>query len=41
VRLAREAAPMVAIDYLTDPTLVSKRIGCIGETFDLSAVCLK
>lgn len=41
VRLAREAAPMVAVDYLNDPTLVSKRIGCIGETFDLSAVCLK
>ena len=41
VRLAREAAPMVAVDYLNDPALVSKRIGCILETFDLSAVCLR
>ena len=41
VRLAREEAPMVAIDYLNDPTLVSKRIGCIGRSFDLAAVCLR
>lgn len=41
VRLARDAAPMVAVDYLNDPTLVSKRVGCIGRSFELAAVCLK
>ena len=30
VRLARDAAPMVAVDYLNDPVLVSKRVGCVG-----------
>lgn len=40
-RLAREAAPMVAIDFLNDAILVSKRIGCIRQPFDLTAVCLK
>jgi peptide/nickel transport system substrate-binding protein len=41
VRLARDAAPMVAVDYLNDPVLVSKRIGCVRRSFDLAAVCLK
>jgi ABC-type transport system substrate-binding protein len=45
VRLAREAAPMVAISYLKEPTLVSKRVDrrCIvlRPTLDLTAVCLK
>jgi ABC-type transport system substrate-binding protein len=41
VRLAREAAPMVAVDYLTDPALVSKRVGCIRRSFELAAICLK
>jgi ABC-type transport system substrate-binding protein len=41
VVLAREAAPMVAVDYLTNPTLVSKRVGCVGRSFDLAAICLK
>jgi peptide/nickel transport system substrate-binding protein len=41
VRLAREAAPMVAVDYLNDATLVSKRLGCVTQHFDLAAVCLK
>jgi peptide/nickel transport system substrate-binding protein len=41
VRLARDAAPMVAIDYLNDPVLVSKRVGCMGRAFELAAVCLK
>jgi ABC-type transport system substrate-binding protein len=41
VRLAREAAPMVAIDYLNNPLLVSKRLGCVAGSFDLAAVCLK
>jgi oligopeptide transport system substrate-binding protein len=41
VRLARDEAPMVAIDYLNDPLLVSKRLGCVAGSFDLAAVCLK
>jgi hypothetical protein len=32
---------MVAIDFLNDPVLVSKRLGCVGASFDLAAVCLK
>jgi peptide/nickel transport system substrate-binding protein len=39
--MARDVAPMVAVDYLTDPTLVSKRIGCVRGSFDLTAVCLR
>ncbi len=41
VRLARDGAPIVAIDFLNDPTLVSKRVGCITPAFDLTAVCLE
>lgn len=41
VRLARDAAPMVAVDYLNDPTLISKKLGCVEPSFDLTAVCLK
>jgi ABC-type transport system substrate-binding protein len=41
VRLARDAAPIVAIDYVNEPTLVSKRVGCVTPVFDLTAVCLK
>ena len=41
VQLARDAAPMVAVDFLNDPTLVSKRVGCVGPSFDLGAVCLQ
>ncbi len=41
VRLARDAAPMVAIDFLNDPVLVSKRLGCVRASFNLAAVCLK
>jgi ABC-type oligopeptide transport system substrate-binding subunit len=42
-RLAREAAPAAAIDFLKEPTLVSKRVGCIvlRPVLDLTAVCLK
>lgn len=40
-RLARETAPMVAVEVLNDATFVSRRIGCIGRAFDLSAVCLR
>jgi peptide/nickel transport system substrate-binding protein len=41
VQLAREEAPMVAVDVFTSPTLVSKRVGCVGRTFDLASICLK
>ena len=43
VRIAREAAPLAAVDFLKEPTLVSKRVGCIilRPVLDLTAVCLK
>jgi peptide/nickel transport system substrate-binding protein len=43
VRLAREAAPLAAIDFLKEPTLVSRRVDCIvlRPVLDLTAVCLK
>jgi peptide/nickel transport system substrate-binding protein len=43
VRLARDAAPIVATTFLNEPTLVSKRVGCIvlRPGLDLTAVCLK
>jgi peptide/nickel transport system substrate-binding protein len=43
VRLARDAAPTIAISFFTQPTLVSKRVGCVvlRPTLDLTAVCLK
>jgi peptide/nickel transport system substrate-binding protein len=41
VRLARHAAPMVAVDYLTEPVLVSGRVGCVRKPFDLAAICLR
>jgi ABC-type transport system substrate-binding protein len=43
VRLARDAAPMVATTFLNEPTLVSERVGCIvlRPELDLTAVCLK
>ena len=43
VQLARDAAPMVAVAFLNEPTLVSKRVGCIvlRPALDLTAVCLK
>jgi peptide/nickel transport system substrate-binding protein len=40
-RLAREAAPMIAVEVLNDATLVSERIGCVTQPFDPAAVCLK
>lgn len=40
-RLAREAAPMVAVEVLNDATLVSARVGCVARPFDLAAICLK
>jgi len=45
VELARDVAPIVAMAYITEPTLVSKRVapGCIllRPALDLTAVCLK
>jgi len=42
VRLARDSAPVAAVDFLNEPTLVSKRVGCIvlRPVLDLTAVCL-
>jgi ABC-type transport system substrate-binding protein len=43
VRLARDPAPLAAVDFLNEPTLVSKRVGCIvlRPVLDLTAVCLE
>jgi peptide/nickel transport system substrate-binding protein len=41
VKLAREEAPMAAVDVLNSPTLVSKRVGCVGRSFDLASICLR
>ena len=43
VRIAREAAPLAAVDILKEPTLVSERVGCVilRPVLDLTAVCLK
>ena len=43
VRLARDAAPSAAISFLSEPTLVSKRVGCIvlRPVLDLTAACLR
>jgi peptide/nickel transport system substrate-binding protein len=43
VRLAREQAPIAAVDFLNEPTLVSRRVGCVvlRPVLDLTAICLK
>jgi peptide/nickel transport system substrate-binding protein len=43
VRLARDLAPLAAVDFLNEPTLVSRRVGCIvlRPVLDLTAVCLR
>jgi peptide/nickel transport system substrate-binding protein len=43
VRLARDAAPLAALNVVNEATLVSKRVGCIvlRPVLDLTAVCLK
>lgn len=43
VLLARDAAPLAAVDFLNEPTLVSKRVGCmvLRPVLDLTAVCLR
>ncbi|MBA3297619.1 MAG: hypothetical protein H0U19_11870 [Acidobacteria bacterium] len=42
VRLARDVAPIAAVDFLAEPTLVSSRVGCIvlRPLLDLTSVCL-
>jgi ABC-type transport system substrate-binding protein len=42
VRLARDAAPLAAVDFLNEPTLISSRVGCVvlRPVLDLTAVCL-
>jgi ABC-type transport system substrate-binding protein len=43
IRLARDAAPLAAVSAFNEPTLVSKRVGCVvlRPLLDLTAVCLK
>ena len=43
VELARDEAPLVPIEFFDEPTLVSKRVGCVvlRPTLDLTAACLK
>ena len=45
VQLARDAAPMVPIDFLNEATFVSKRVDprcrVLRPALDLAAVCLK
>jgi len=42
-KLARDAAPMVAVYFANTPTLVSNRVGCVvlRPDLDLTAMCLK
>jgi ABC-type oligopeptide transport system substrate-binding subunit len=42
-KLATDAAPMAAVSFLDEPTLVSDRVGCVvlRPELDLTAVCLK
>jgi ABC-type oligopeptide transport system substrate-binding subunit len=41
--LVRDVAPVVPLTYISEPTLVSKRVGCIllRPALDLAAACLK
>jgi peptide/nickel transport system substrate-binding protein len=43
VRLARDAAPLAALNVINEATFVSDRVGCIvlRPVLDLTAVCLK
>jgi peptide/nickel transport system substrate-binding protein len=43
VDLVRHVAPVVPLTYISEPTLVSKRVGCIllRPALDLETVCLK
>ena len=39
--LARDTAPMIAVEVLNDVTFVSARLRCVGSVFDLAGVCLR
>jgi ABC-type oligopeptide transport system substrate-binding subunit len=41
--LMREVAPVIPLTYISEPTLVSKRVGCVllRPALDLAASCLK
>jgi peptide/nickel transport system substrate-binding protein len=43
IQLARDAAPLVAVEYVNDVTLVSNRVGCVvlRQWLNLTAACLK
>ena len=43
VQLARDAAPIAVVDVLNEPTLVSRRVGCVvlRPVLDLTSVCLE
>ena len=41
VRLARDEAPMLAVEVPNDAILVSGRVGCVGTRFELTSLCLK
>jgi hypothetical protein len=43
VELARDVAAIAATAYINEPTLVSKRVGCLllRPALDLAAACLK
>ena len=43
VEIARDEAPLVPIEFFDEPTLVSKRVGCVvlRPVLDLTAACLK
>jgi peptide/nickel transport system substrate-binding protein len=43
VQLARDPAPLAAVDFLNEPTLISRRVGCVvlRPVLDLTAVCLE
>jgi ABC-type oligopeptide transport system substrate-binding subunit len=42
-QLARDSAPLATVDVLNEPTLISRRVGCVvlRPALDLTAVCLK
>ena len=43
LKLARDAAPMIAVSISNTPTLVSQRVGCtvLRPQLDLTAMCLR
>ena len=42
-QLARDSAPLATVDVLNEPTLISRRVGCVvlRPALDLTAVCLR